>query len=448
MRNETQGSRAKMTDGCKVDSLDIAKGASAWDNDAVVSSLEKVTMERTKPIANPQLMLGIAFSCFIIIGASPGILNIAWKYMQETFTVSADSLGVLLAAGTLGGLGMAFASGYVISQYGLGRYMLVGSLIGAGGALGIAVAPSFGMLLVVAFFLSLGNATIDSGMNNFVSAYFGRGPMNWLHAFFGVGSTIGPIIATFFIVTVDSSWRASYLVVMVMLLAGAAAIFLTVAHWRMPQASTSLDQTDHYAEPSASPLESIRTPGVLVGMLLFAVFGGVEIGTGQLANTLFVDGRNITQEVSSFWISFYWGSFTVARMVVGSMGERISNTTLMRMATFGAALGALLLWWNPVNGVGFLGLGIIGVSAAPMFATWVAETPRRVGRRHFANSIGFQLGAAGAGGAVLPGIAGLLVKSSGPEVIGPFLLACTIALVMVHEAMLWTEARQPVAEKA
>jgi fucose permease len=72
----------------------------------------------------------------------------------------------------------------------------------------------------------------------------------------------------------------------------------------------------------------------------------------------------------------------------------------------GALLGAGLLWWNPGDTISLLGVVIVGFAVAPIFPGLVSGTRDRVGAHHAANTIGMQIGAAGLGGALLPGLAG------------------------------------------
>jgi fucose permease len=384
----------------------------------------------------------IACYSFFVIGALPGLLNIAWTYMQITFSVSFDSLGILLTAFTTGRLLIAFGSGRLINSYGIGRFLVAGSVIGALGVLGMVVAPSFALLLVAGVIASVGSGIIDTGMNGFASSYYGHGRMNWLHAFFGVGLTVGPQVVTLTVITLGIGWQLAYTLIIALFLVLTALLVLTFSGWRLPPIDANEAATDDAPAGAATIGESLRYWPVLLSMALFALYGGVEIGTGQLLNTLFVEGRGITQEVASFWISIYWGSFTVGRMIVGSIGARLSNMTLLRLSTIGALLGMLLLWLNLTEWLGFAGVALVGFALAPMFASLIAETPRRVGRRHVPNAIGFQIGVAGLGAALLAGVAAFLAEQFSPAVIAPFLAGNAAAVLILHEFMLLRESRR------
>jgi len=387
------------------------------------------------------LLLLISFYSFFTLGITPGLLNIAWTYIQETFNVSLDMLGVLLTAAVVGRLTTAFASGRVIGRFGLPSALVASSLLIITGALGYMLAPTWELLLLSAVIASLGSGLIDAGMNTYASSHFSTGQLNWLHSFFGLGLTIGPIIITFIVVNLGQSWRLGYGVLAAIALLLLIAILATFPRWRVqpPRDDDDSSPTD------ASMLATLRVPAVLLGMLLFFIYAGVEVGAGQLSNTLFLESWNVNQETAAFWISFYWGSFTIGRMIVGTFADRVSNVFLMRMCMAGAVVGASLLWLRPSDLLGFMGLALLGFSLAPMFAVLISETPRRVGRAHTANAVGFQIGFAGLGAGLLPGLAGVLATQLGLEFIGLFIVINTVLTLLLHEFLLLRDRRQKIS---
>ncbi|MBN1679618.1 MAG: MFS transporter [Anaerolineae bacterium] len=384
----------------------------------------------------PDGLLFIAFYAFIVIGMPGGLLNIAWTYIQESFDMPLDALGILLTASMTGNLTVAFASGRLISRFGAGTFLLAGSLCGGVGAAGFALSPAWITLLLAAFLSGMGSGSIDTGINTFVSSRYSTSHLNWVHACFGVGLTIGPPIVTFTVINLEQSWRWSYAVIVAAQLALGTLLFLTRARWN---AVDFADDDTVSSRFGARARETLAIPVVLLGVLLFAIYGGVEMGVGQLSNTLLVDSRGVSQQNAGFWISVYWGSFTVGRFVIGAIADRINSRVLLRTSILGVVLGTILLALNITNSMSVLALALIGVAQAPMFATLIAETPDRVGRRHTANTVGFQVGAAGLGGALLPGLAGILGANIDLEAIAIFFVFNAIAILAIYEIMLHRE---------
>ena len=391
---------------------------------------------RTRPLS----LLLISYFMFISIALPDGVLSIAWTYMKDEFGVPLEALGVSLGVGMVARLVTAFTSGILIKRFGIARFVTGGVLLMILGYVCYASASSWLVLLVAVAIASMGSGAIDAGLNTFVSAGYTTGQLNWLHAAYGVGVTIGPILATYTIVTAQQSWRMSYWLVLIPMVLGVVLLIATRSGWTLrladPQAS---------APASATLMQSLRLPLVLLGGLMFILYGAVEIGAGNLANTLFVEGRLAPQETASFWISLYWASFTIGRILIGFVADRINADVLMRACMVGSVIGAAMLMLNPIPIIGFLGIAVMGFSFAPMFATLISLTPRRVGEAHAANAIGIQVGVVGLGGAGLPFLAGILSRSFGLEVIGVILFIGAVLLLLVNEWIIFTARRTPQA---
>ena len=259
-----------------------------------------------------------------------------------------------------------------------------------------------------------------------------------------IGAVLGPLVVTFFVETLDQSWRWSYVALLGLEAVVLACFWLTLTRWTLPTEKHHYFDTDDQPVKSTSVgiLETLRAPMVWMGLVIFFLYGGVEIGTGQLANNLFVEGRGIAQGVAGFWVSVYWGSFTVGRMLSSIYAERLRIHSLVRLSMMGMMGGAVLFWLNIGGLTGFWGLALLGFAQAPIFPMLTTDTPRRVGTRYAPNTIGFQLGMTAFGGALLPGLAAMLAVRIDLEVIGLVVTVSTVALYMLYEGMLWQEANR------
>lgn len=383
----------------------------------------------------PTSLLLIAFFSFIVIGIPGGALGVAWLHIQTTFGLGLEALGVLLTTSTVGRLITAFTSGRLLARLGTGRFFLVGSLFSVAGVLGFVFAPVWPVLLAAYFVLGMGSGIIDAGINTFIAPRYSASRLNWLHACFGIGLTIGPVLVTVLVIDLAQSWRLAYGILAMLYIALTLIFAVTVKRW-----DTVAAPNQPVGVRTDAPIgETLRLVMVWLLLIMFFFYGGTEIGAGQLLNSLFVEGRDIDPKTSGFWVSFYWGSFTVGRMLIGIFVDRLGPRALVRAAMIGAVLGALLIWWNVIPEVSFVGLAIMGLSLAPIFPTLLAITADRVGLEHTPNAIGFQLGFAGVGAAILIGFAGTLAESAGREIIAPFLVTVAAITWILHEVILARE---------
>jgi len=397
-----------------------------------------LTIEKSLPIL-------IAYLIFIAIGLATGLLNIAWTFRQPTFAVSLDSLGTLLSAAMLGGLIAAFLCGSLINRFTIASVLVSGVVIAGLGMLGYAIAPIWIALLLAAFIASIGKGTIDAGINIFVASNYGASQMNWLHACWGIGLTFAPGLVTFLVLDLEAGWQLGYVIMGGVILLLGLSILITLPLWKLKK--TKRSSSEEIA--SKAPLrETLKRPIVWISLLYFFLYGGIEIGTGQLANTLFVEARGIPQETSSAWVSAYWGSFTIGRMLMGLLALRLGDRTLLNISFALTVAGALLLFANVAEFSSFAGLLALGFGLAAQFPILILQTPRRVGAEHASNAIGFQVGCAGLGGAALSGVAGIFAENFAIELISAFIFLGALLSLVIYQLMARWEKREASASLA
>jgi fucose permease len=384
-------------------------------------------MRRTEKI-----VLGMAFLSFISLGMYEGSLGMAWPSIRHDFGLPLDYLGMILVASTCGVLVSSFNSGWLLSRFEFGVLLVIANLLRAAGMLGYVVVPEWWMVVASALLIGLGAGTIDSGMNTFVAARYGPGPLNWLHACYGLGAMITPLIITRLLAN-ELDWRWGFIIVAVLQIILALYFALNLKHW--PNRLQLNDAQNNAQERAPSSL----TLGMFIVWLGIAVFFfsmGVELSVGQWSFTLFTEGRAVSVNHAGLGVSIFWGSLTLGRILFGFITERIGPTRLLRLGMAGLILGTLQLWWNPVNLVGFSGLALIGFSVAPIFPVMIGLSPARFGEQNAANAIGFQVAAAYLGGALIPALVGVAAYAVGLEVIGILLLVFSILSFAIHEVLV------------
>ncbi|HEX2357504.1 MAG TPA: MFS transporter [Micromonosporaceae bacterium] len=384
-------------------------------------------MSTPTPVRLP--LLGLAYLGFISLGLPDGLLGVGWPSIRTDLGVPTEAVGVLLAVFTAGYLLSSVSAGFAIARLGVGR-LLAGSTAAASLALtGYAAAPWLAMMVGCAVLLGLGSGAIDSGLNAYAAGSFGARHMNWLHASFGLGATIGPVVMTS-VLAAGLSWRWGYGVV-----AGGQAL-LAVA-FAGSAGRWALRGTDRPAE-SRGPRPTVRAtlslPAVWLGAAAFAVYTAIEVAAGLWAYLLLTEGRGVSGPVAGVCVAAYWGSLFAGRLVLGMVAERLGSRRVLAVSLAGIAGGALLIAVPAPAAAAVAGLVLIGGAAAPVFPLLMLTTSDRVGQRHADRAVGVQVGAAALGGAVLPATIGVLMARFGVETLGPALLVLASLLLATYLA--------------
>jgi len=379
------------------------------------------------------LLALLAFLAFISLGLPDGLLGVSWPSMRLAFGVPLDALGTLVVFQTLGYLTSSSLSGRILRVLPIGGVLALSTLAAALALLGFALATHWPLLLACGFVAGLAGGAIDAGLNAYGARHFSARVLNWLHAFFGVGTTLGPLIVTA-VLTSGAAWRWSYVIVGSAQLLLAATFFVTRARWADVPIGAGGPARPTVA---ARARDTLRRPIVWLTMATFFVYAGSEFVVAQWSFTLLTLHRGESVATGGLLVSLYWGSLMVGRVLFGIVADRVPLVRTLTACLAASVVGALLFWLEPTRSLSFLGLMLIGAAFAPVFASLIVLTPRWVGHAHADNAIGFQIAAAGLGAASLTAAVGVVAEAAGLATIGASVLVLTLALLVLYQVAAW-----------
>jgi fucose permease len=382
-------------------------------------------------------VLMLAYMAFVVLGLPTGLLGVAWPTMRAEFGLPLDAMGLLLIASTTGYTLASFFIARLIARYGIGSLLVFSGCASAFAYFAYPLAPAWSVILAIGVIGGFGSGVMDAGLNTYLAAEYKEGEMQWLHACFGSGATISPIVVTAGLARF-ASWRPGYLFVGIMMAAIAVAFRLTYSAWKTPHKAAAADVPESAAADAdlmgyqTSLWSSLRHPQTWIGIVLFLLYTGAELTLGNWTYTLFTEGRGISPEIAGIWAGGFWATFTIGRVMGALYASRIRLNTLLLGAMCLALAGSILFWWNPLPMVGVVGVFIVGFAMAPVFPGLVSSTSQRVGADHAANAIGIQISAAGIGGALLPALAGLLARRVSLEAIPVMLVVSLLGMLVLY----------------
>ena len=387
------------------------------------------------------LLVGLSFVGFVSLGLPDGLLGVAWPSMRRDFQIPLDALGGLFISVVAGYLLASVTSGRVVGRLGVGLVLALSCLLTAASRLGIAAAPGWPVVVGLGFATGLGAGAIDAGLNAFAALNFSPRLVNWLHASYGIGVTVGPALLG---VLFDAglTWRWGYGIVGAAQSALGLAFLVTLGRWTVaaaPQPIATVTTTNWPLGPSDGHTKAGRRTLLALGAGLFFAYTGLEVAAGGWAYSLLVEARGMEAGPASLAVSTFWAALAGGRVVFGTVANRLDPVALVRWCTGGMILGALLMWLNAGAAPTVLGLAIIGFAAAPVYPALISATPSRVGTTETVgttDAVGLQVGAAALGGALLPGLAGILAERASLEILPPFLVGLGALMVVLHEGLV------------
>jgi fucose permease len=380
-------------------------------------------------------LLVLAYLAFISLGLPDGLLGVGWPSIHTDFRVATDSVGLLLFAGTAGYLTSSVAAGFTVARIGVGWLLAASTAMASLALAGYALSPGLWAMVPCALLAGFGGGAIDAGLNAYAATAFGARHMNWLHAFFGLGVAIGPVIMTSVLGT-GTTWRVGYAIVATAQLCLALAFLTSARSW-----ATRAAPAAHRVTTAAAG--TLRLPAVWIGVLAFGVYVAIEVAAGLWAYTLLTQGRQVSAAVAGLCVSGYWAALFVGRIVQGLVAERLGPGRVLAGSLAGMAAGSVLVAVPAPGWLAAIGLFLIGFAAAPVFPLLTLTTADRVGPAHADRAIGMQVAGAGLGGAVLPAGVGVLISRIDEEALGPSLVGLSVLLIALYALVNRLPRRSP-----
>ncbi len=373
-------------------------------------------------------LLGIIYVSFISLGLPDGVMGAAWPAVRADFEQPLAAVGIFTLTGTLCAAAASYFAGAIVKRLGTG-VVVAGSCLMTGLALvGYSVVPSFTWLVVLSIPMGIGAGTVDASLNHFVAAHYSSRHMNWLHGFWGIGATAGPLIMGWAVASA-AGWTLGARTIGLLQLGLAVVLFLTLSLWSREHATPPAVGT---AKDESATFKSVQPLATWLAPTTFLLYVAAEMGTGLWAASILVTGRGMPLAQAVVWVSVYFGAITAGRFGVGLVANRLGNRKLVQIgicvATLGAALFAAHGW---VGDVSLAGLVLMGLGCAPIFPSLMHETSRRFPDAIARAVIGRQMMFSYAGGSVIPAVFGLVATWAGLGAVMPVVAALLVALLFV-----------------
>ena len=374
------------------------------------------------------LLLGIVYVSFISLGLPDGILGVAWPAIRADMNQPLAAVGMITITMTVCSAASSFFSGAITKRLGTGAVVAGSCLMTALALVGFSYAPSFVWLVVLAIPLGLGAGAVDASLNHFVAAHYSSRHMNWLHGFWGVGATTGPLIMGVALAG-SGGWESGARAIGFVQLALAAVLWLTLSLWAKEHSKPPAEDGVHGKPRSFKP---VRASATWLSPLCFLIYVAAEMGTGLWAASILVGSRGMSTVHAGLWVSVYFGCITAGRFGVGLVAERLGNRSLIRLGICVAAVGAALFAAPGVFGILSLGgLALMGLGCAPVFPSMMHETARRFPDDLARTVIGRQMMFSYAGGSLMPAAFGLLATWAGLATVMPVVVALLVVLLVL-----------------
>lgn len=296
--------------------------------------------------------------------------------------------------------------------------------------------------------------------------------LGFLHAFYGLGAAISPLIATAVITRAGWRWYEFYYI----MVGGALleVIVLTTTFWRAdgqaynsehPQTADDSESSGNNTptisttvqtqeQPQTAPkkwfsrrranntpkkksdnrtLEAIgnRVTWLVAGFLLLYV--GVEVSIGGWTVTFMLNVRHVSRFSAGMTPTGFWLGITIGRLILGFVTARLFRSEKHAVATYMVISIALqlLFWLIPQFYVSAVMVSFLGFFLGPLFPAAVVALTKLLPKKLHVAAVGFAAALGASGACVMPFAVGAIANAKGVYVLQPIILACLVCTLVV-----------------
>jgi fucose permease len=402
-------------------------------------------------------------SCLTYLGvALPGsTLGMLWPSIRISIHEPVSALGIILVAGVAASAVSSTLTGRLLARIPVGPLLAAGAALVAAALAMESAAAALWLIALGSAVFSTGFGAIDAALNAYAAGHFGARQINWMHAGYGLGATLGPLLVTVLLAE-GASWRLAF-DSMAVVIGGIAMLLAARRHaWekdpRRAKEDTRRMTRGSSREPKGAPsglrsdeaklqrdegrrrAKSARRragkQSMLAGVAFSAVETGVESAAGIWGYVFLTSGRGLPAAAAGVVVSAYWAMMLAGRAVLGPVAERAGTARVLGVAVCGIPAGAVLMTVPAPAFVAVAGMLLLGLAAAPVFPLLTLTTADRVGEGDATAAVGLQVAASAVGSTALPSLVGLAIGGVSARVLGPSLLVLGLAMCVVYRLAL------------
>jgi MFS transporter, FHS family, Na+ dependent glucose transporter 1 len=369
------------------------------------------------------------YLAFILLGLALGAEGPTLPKLAENTSSTLDQISLIFFSGSLGYLLGSYVSGRIYDRL-PGHQFLAGVILLLGIAIAfVPAATALWMLLVITLIAGFAKGSLDVGGNTLILWVHHEkvGPfMNGLHALFGLGAFVGPLIVARVLAITDNIYWVYWTLAI-------ASLPIAALIWSLPSPSARPTPEEHKDTP-------LPVLPLAIMVLCFLLYVGAEVGFGTWIYTYALElglGNEIT---SAYLTSAFWGAFTLGRLFAIPISTRLRPLKILYLDFAGSllSLGLILLFRDSAVML-WIGSILLGITFASVFPTFLTLSEERM---HVTGTMaGWFLVGGSLGGMILPWGIGQAFVRLGP---GTMVTIVFITLILNLLALLLF-TRTPVA---
>ena len=342
------------------------------------------------------VLLLIIYLIFISLGLPDSLIGASWPALSQSLEISESMQGVLTLIIAFCTVISSFLTIKLVKYLRVKGVVILSILLTALGLVCISYSPSFLYLCLSAIPLGLGAGAIDSTLNNYVALHYKAIHLNWLHAFWGVGAMISPLIVGVFLTDLNG-WRKGALCLAIIQFSICLVTILTSPIWSLAQKDFDKRKPIEQEKESTVTLgffKSFTIKGVMFAIVAFFSYIAIEQLCGLWFSSMVVFNLGVKESDAANWVSLFYLGIMIGRFVSGIVSLKVKDKNMIRIGEGILVVGIILMMFYFYIPILPVGLFLVGLGCAPIYPAIIHATPDRFTKELSQNVMSIQVGCA------------------------------------------------------
>ncbi|KAL3427377.1 MFS efflux [Phlyctema vagabunda] len=416
-----------------INDLEMSRPGTPVDDDGGVNALQSWN----NPPMNRFRMLNVCLLNFCngMSDSAPGALI---PYMEKHYSIGYAIVSLLFVTNAVGFISAAFIVDSLRARVGRAKSLMVAQSCMLLGYVAIVCTPPFGVVIAAFFFLGFGMA-INLALGNTFAVNLQKGTtmLGAMHGSYGLGGTVGPLIATAMVTSGSLVWSRYYLIPLSFTLTMIGFSGWAFWHYEADAAQPLLSSSDQTASAPqvqnktgqfADMARAFKSKTVILGALFIFAYQGAEVSISGWVISFLIATRKGDPASVGYVTSGFWAGITLGRFLLSHPAHKIGEKRFVYGMILGAFSFQLIVWFVP-NIIGdAVAVSIVGLLLGPIYPCATHIFSRLIPRKDQVISLSIISAFGSSGGAVAPFTTGILAQAAGTFVLHPIALGLFVVM--------------------
>ncbi|KAF2691109.1 MFS general substrate transporter [Lentithecium fluviatile CBS 122367] len=368
-----------------------------------------------------------AFWSFVVMGSNDAAYGALIPYLQEYYSLTFVVISLVFLSPLVGYTASALLNNAIHLKFGQRGVAMIAPGCHLVAYVVIAVHPPYPVLVVIFMLAGFGNGLADAAWNAWIGNMANPNEvLGFLHAFYGLGAVLAPLIATTMITKGSRlPWYYFYYVMIgmaVIELATSSTAFwsATGAVFRANNPRTT-NTKDNRMKEALLHAPYARVTWLCALFLLGYV--GVEVALGGWIVKFMLEVRKGGDFASGMTATGFWMGITIGRIILGFVTPRLGEKLAIAIYLPLTMALELIFWLVPQFYVSAVAVALQGFFLGPLFPAAIVAATKLLPRHLHVSAIGFAAAFGGSGAAIFPFAVGAIAQAKGVQVLQPVILA-------------------------